>query len=71
MDDVDYHGPCSSCGRELWLVPEESVPIETYSKVHGFQLPDDLGWFALADANGWSACPVCGWAIVADTISLN
>jgi hypothetical protein len=70
-DDVEFHGPCPHCKRDLWLVLEDNVPAESVTKVHGFELPDGLGWFALADERGWTACPVCGWAIVAESLSLN
>jgi len=69
--DIEFHGPCARCGHDLWIVLEDSVPLESLPKVHGHELPDGLGWFALADENGWSACPICGWAIVAGTLSLN
>jgi hypothetical protein len=71
METIDFHGPCSHCGRDLWLVLEDEVPVESLQAVHGFKLPDGLGWCALADDTGWSACPVCGWAIVSDSVCLN
>jgi hypothetical protein len=46
-DDVEFHGPCPHCKRDLWLVLEDNVPAESVTKVHGFELPDGLGWFAL------------------------
>jgi hypothetical protein len=70
-DGLDYHGPCRHCGRELWLVSRQRVRPESASNVHGFELPDGLGWLALADEAGWSACPVCGWAVALDAVSPN
>jgi len=69
--DVDFHGPCSHCGRDLWLVLEDRFPVENLDRIHGYELPDGLGWFALVDGSGWSVCPICGWAIAARELSLN
>jgi hypothetical protein len=71
MDEVDYHGPCAHCGRELWLIPAADLLAGAMAKVHGFELPDRIGWLAVADASGWSACPICGWAINDTPVSLN
>ncbi len=70
-EDIVFHGPCSHCGRDLWLVLEDCFPLDNLEQLHGHELPDGLGWFALADGTGWSACPICGWAIAAKTVSLN
>ena len=71
LDDSIVFHPCAHCGRDLWLVLECHIPTERLGEVHGHELPDELGWFALKDNSGWSACPICGWAIADVAVSPN
>jgi hypothetical protein len=70
-DDIEYYGPCAHCGTVLWLLPHHQVAPEAASDAHGFELPDAIGWLAVADDLGWSCCPICSCAISIAPVSLN
>jgi len=71
MDDLEYHGPCSHCGSDLWIIRRDQIRRDCQHTVHGFELPEGLGRLAVGDDTGWTACPVCGWAIVGERASPN